>query len=186
MSIVFQYPVSSQEATLQSIPGYKGYFADKQGNIYSAWIPLSKGSIINLDKIKRLKPSPKRHGYLAVSPVLNGKVKTIYVHQLVMLAFVGGCPAGMEVCHEDGNKSNNALYNLRYDTPTGNRRDGKRTNTGNTGVRNNTTKLTENQVREIRRRIATGERDALIAPDFNVSRSLIYCIRTNKTWEWLS
>lgn len=45
------------------------------------------------------------------------------VHRLVMLAFVGPCPDGMEVCHNDGDKRNNALRNLRYDTRSANHLD---------------------------------------------------------------
>lgn len=45
------------------------------------------------------------------------------VHQLVMEAFVGPRPSGQEVLHRDGDKSNNALTNLRYGTRSENRLD---------------------------------------------------------------
>lgn len=40
-----------------------------------------------------------------------------------MLAFVGPCPDGMEVCHNDGNPENNRVENLRYGTRSDNMRD---------------------------------------------------------------
>jgi hypothetical protein len=46
--------------------------------------------------------------------------------RLVMLAFVGPCPPGMEVCHYDGNPTNNRLDNLRYDTHQANMEDAVR------------------------------------------------------------
>ena len=45
------------------------------------------------------------------------------VHQLVMEAFVGPRPEGLEVCHYDGDGSNNRLDNLRYDTRAANQQD---------------------------------------------------------------
>src|SRR5699024_9639299 len=45
------------------------------------------------------------------------------VHRLVMEAFVGPCPEGMEVCHWNDNASDNRLSNLRYDTRSANTMD---------------------------------------------------------------
>lgn len=46
-----------------------------------------------------------------------------FVHVLVLNAFVGLCPRGMECCHFDGDKHNNRLSNLRWDTRSNNRAD---------------------------------------------------------------
>lgn len=55
-------------------------------------------------------------GYLRIN--LNKKVK--FVHQIIMLTFVG--PANdLQVNHKDGNKLNNALDNLEYVTNNQNR-----------------------------------------------------------------
>lgn len=48
---------------------------------------------------------------------------TRLVHQLVLEAFVGPRPSGMEGCHRNDNPSDNALSNLRWDTPRENRLD---------------------------------------------------------------
>lgn len=45
------------------------------------------------------------------------------VHVLVAEAFIGPRPPGLQVCHNDGNKNNNTLSNLRYDTPKANWQD---------------------------------------------------------------
>lgn len=45
------------------------------------------------------------------------------VHRLVLETFVGPCPEGMEACHNDGNRNNNSLENLRWDTHSANLMD---------------------------------------------------------------
>jgi hypothetical protein len=54
----------------------------------------------------------------------DGSVKMHSVHRLVLEAFVGPCPDGMEGCH--GNFRNNALSNLRWDTKSANQFDSVR------------------------------------------------------------
>jgi hypothetical protein len=49
------------------------------------------------------------------------------VHQLVLLAFRGPCPSGMECLHNDDVKNNNELTNLRYGTRSENNKDRVRT-----------------------------------------------------------
>jgi len=45
------------------------------------------------------------------------------VHQLVLMAFIGDCPKGMECCHIDGNPLNNYYKNLRWGTHKSNVKD---------------------------------------------------------------
>lgn len=45
------------------------------------------------------------------------------VHHLVLEAFVGPRPDGMECCHNNGDPSDNRLENLRWDTSSSNKRD---------------------------------------------------------------
>jgi hypothetical protein len=45
------------------------------------------------------------------------------VHRLVLEAFVGPCPEGMECCHGPGGPSDNRLSNIRWDTRNENARD---------------------------------------------------------------
>jgi len=63
------------------------------------------------------------------------------VHRLVLEAFVGPCPDGMEACHLDSDKTNNRVSNLRWDTHLENMRDLKV---------NPSSKLTADEVRIIR------------------------------------
>ena len=64
-------------------------------------------------RFKQLKPSLKKQcGHMRVNICGKG----FYIHRLAMAAFIGPCPDGMEVCHNDGNPANNKLSNLRYGT----------------------------------------------------------------------
>lgn len=72
---------------------------------------------------KMLSPSwagSPRHPRLSVK-IRDGNCRT--VHSLVLTAFVGPCPDGMEGCHNDGDPANNRVTNLRWDTHTENMRD---------------------------------------------------------------
>jgi hypothetical protein len=79
----------------------------------------------------------------------NNKVKICKPHRLVLEAFVGKCPKGLEGCHNDGNTLNNHINNLRWDTPKNNHADKVRHGTTNRGERCGTAKLTLEQVRAI-------------------------------------
>lgn len=61
-------------------------------------------------------------GHLGVS-LGAGRGNRYYVHHLVLASFAEPRPPGLVACHNDGNPSNNALTNLRWDTISGNARD---------------------------------------------------------------
>lgn len=74
--------------------------------------------VSNLGRIraaaKILKPQPSRGGYLFVQ-LSPGQVSK-YVHQLVLEAFVGPRPPGLEGEHDDRDRTNNRLSNLAWKT----------------------------------------------------------------------
>jgi hypothetical protein len=71
-----------------------------------------------------MKPRARStYGHLGVTLKRKDQEITMAVHRLVMLAFVGPCPDGLNVCHNDGVATNNVLGNLRYDTPSSNSQD---------------------------------------------------------------
>ena len=93
-------------------------------------------------------------GYYRVGLWIDGVQKTKFVHKLLYECFVGEIPVGYQVCHEDGCPGNNTLGNLRCDTPQGNQRDRLRHGTDSRGERGGGAKLSQQQVTEIRRRLA--------------------------------
>lgn len=66
----------------------------------------------------------KHGGHLSVLlKAKDKKPKNITVHTLVMSAFSGPRPEGMEVCHNNGDPTDNRLENLRYGTASENHLD---------------------------------------------------------------
>lgn len=59
---------------------------------------------------------------------LGSSRQPVGLHKLILLAFVGPCPPGMEACHGDDVKTNNRLTNLRWDTRRANVADRYRNN----------------------------------------------------------
>jgi len=45
------------------------------------------------------------------------------VHHLVLEAFIGPCPSGYQCCHDNGDSTDNRLFNLRWDTVSANQFD---------------------------------------------------------------
>ena len=61
------------------------------------------------------------NGYPVVALTKPGqKPLCCNVHSLVLRTFVGEPPPGHECCHGDGDRTNNALRNLRWDTRSAN------------------------------------------------------------------
>lgn len=111
-------------ATWCPIPGYEGRYAiSDEGRVRSMDRIDAKG---HLDQGVFLKPSAKPSGHLRVTLSRDGVARRFWVHRLVLEAFVGARPDGMQACHNDGNPSNNLWSNLRWDTASANAIDRQR------------------------------------------------------------
>jgi hypothetical protein len=109
----------------------------------------------------------------------NNRIKIFKPHTLVLTAFVGPRPHGMECCHNDGNSWNNRLENLRWDTTRNNQLDRIKHGTSNRGERCAAAKLTEAQVLAIR---ADTRKQKVIAAEYGVRDSAISRIKSGKRW----
>lgn len=67
-----------------------------------------------------LKTGPNSDGYPKVCLSRENKKTTLFVHRLVLLAFVGKCKEGEVVCHLDGNPANCHIDNLRWGSQSSN------------------------------------------------------------------
>lgn len=109
----------------------------------------------------------------------NNKQKICKPHTLVMEAFVGLRPKGMECCHNDGNPQNNHLSNLRWDTPKNNQADRVKHGTTNRGEQCGKAKLTLEQIRVIRQ---DNRLQRIIAAEYGVMQNTISRIKSGKRW----
>ena len=104
------------------------------------------------------------------------------MHILVLETFVGPRPEGMQCRHLDGDETNNHISNLCWGTVAENHRDKILHGTSNRGERHYGTKLKDDDVLQIRRRVASGERQRVIAEDFQVAISVVSAIVRRITW----
>lgn len=170
----------------------------QQGPTRIEWRPVvgyeGLYEVSNNGQIKRLAGSPKCHHDRILKPIkrkghsyvmlcANSVIVTIGVHRLVLAAFVGTAN-GLWVNHKNGIKDDNRLANLEYVTPSQNTQHAydNGLNSGPRGERNKHAKLTEADVREIRKLLTLGWKHKDIAKQFNIAMPTISAIRNNKQW----
>lgn len=189
--------MSEVDSTVQysDIKGFPGYRVGSDGSVWSCrtrrWMGYGNGSIPAIGQHwRRLKVSPHKHdGHERVTLMPDRQRR--FVHRLVLESFVGPCPEGMEACHNDGDPSNNSLYNLRWGTRQENyddsirhgRRRPRRQRPGKPkGERHGNARFTEAMVSEIRQRHSNGEHIPKLADEFKTSRQTIWRFVTGKAW----
>lgn len=162
------------------IPDAPGYRITDVGVVWSNRPRNGRGGPISWHVMKPRKPN--RDGHIRITLKVDGKKRHPYVHQLVLRAFVGPCPPGLETCHNDGNPANNSIKNLRYGTKKENSADSKRHGTSNTGERNASAKLKESDIPDIFRLWREGRKKYEIAKIYNVRDTLISRITLRQIW----
>lgn len=130
---------------------------------------------------KHLKPRDK-DGYQKVTLCDSGLKKQLYIHRLVLAAFVGPCPAGLQTRHGARGKTCNELSNLCYGTKKENEADKRRDGTSPQGERSGSAVLNEQAVREIR---SSSLIPRELASFYGVSKSSIRKIKAGKSWAHL-
>ena len=119
----------------------------------------------------------EHHGY---TTVYIGTPKRL--HRVVMDSFDPD-GSGEVVCHNDGDKGNNRLDNLRRDTQKNNLLDREKHGTfqrGETGANN---KLAEQQVLEIKELLKRNAPCTQIALHYGVNRVTVSNIKLGKSWK---
>lgn len=173
----------------RDVGGYEGYYqVSDLGRVRSVDRNIVTTSGITRPLSGRvLSQSDSGMGYLGVTLSKECHLKTIRAHRLVLDAFRGRCPDGMESCHNDGNRKNNRLANLRWDTLAANQADRLSHKTSNRGERHGMSKLKNEDVRGILMLLGDGNfKQYEIASLYDVSSSLISIIKHGRAWSWLS
>lgn len=161
----------------RDIDGFPGYQIGSDGNARShvmgdVWSPLA--------------PVPTSGGYRQITLVsLGGKHVVRPLHQLVLTAFAGPAPKGMEPRHGNGVRFDNRRENLTWGTHVENEADKHLHGTAPVGEKNPSARLGEDDVREIRRMMGMGVSKKQIAAQFGVTATSIYHISTGRNWGWL-
>ena len=123
-----------------------------------------------------VKPVYDSCGYVKYSLCVRGKARQVHAHRLVLEAFVGPCPLGMQCCHGDGNPANNLISNLRWGSPRQNAYD--RLLHGRTA----SAKLTIEQVKAIRLESSRGTSRKTLLQEYKLTQSHLTQILKRRKW----
>lgn len=108
------------------VPGYEGLYEVSD-----------RGRVRSLDRVVNHASGPSRRKGVMLRSMLNGgrqqvslwrdgQRKMRFTHHLVLEAFVGPRPEGLECLHWDDDPANNRLENLRWGTSAENKHDAVR------------------------------------------------------------
>ena len=135
------------------------------------------------EKIRTPGTLPSGHKYILLRKYGSGISKPRLVHHLVLEAFVGLCPPGMECCHNNGDPTDNRLSNLRWDTHLNNEKDKRGHGTRPHGSKHWRAILTEEDVRKMRSMYQSGKYSKIaLARLFGTSIWNVYPILKRQTW----
>jgi hypothetical protein len=172
------------------VPGFGGHYeASSIGNVRSKdRVVIRKNPNTGKPckffyKSKILRPcSSDKYGHQSVHISVDCKKQTIFVHTMVLLAFVGERPDNMECCHINGDARDNRIENLRWDTHYSNNQDRKRHGRYSTGKDHPMSKLTDKDVLAIR---SSGKSNKELRNIYRISNSQMHRILTKQSWKHL-
>lgn len=153
------------------VAGYPNYQVSRGGEVRS----IKRG--------KLLAQARGRRGYAVVNLYRWGQAKCFLVHRLVAAAFLGIIPPGWQINHLNGDKECNEVGNLEIVTAEENRQHAVRQGLVLRGEANPRAKLTEADVRDIRRQRAEGVRVRDIARYYDLSERAVYLICRRLSWK---
>jgi hypothetical protein len=185
---VVHIPNAGEGVECRIVPGWDAYAVGNDGIVWTSYekrrLDVGRGfEMVPHSGWWRMSLCINRTGYQYVLLWKQGKKRHSPVHWIVATAFLGERPSGMQCRHLDGNPLNNRPSNLKWGTPRENQRDRFKHGTDNRGVANGRSKLSESNVREIRRRYASGRiSQESLGKEFGVSQCMIGAIVLRKNW----
>lgn len=191
MSIKYHTDLIQGSDEWRVIPDFPDYHASRDGQIMRVRADALGHRLTG----RPLKQMVSKSGYAKVSLCDNGRVKNYRVNRAICAAFHGPSPSpDHHAAHNDGNRLNNNAENLRWVVGVENEEDKRRHGTAPVGDRHwskflpdrrahgeghGRSKLTEDQVREIRQDNRT-QRE--IATDYGVTQRVVWSIKKRLTW----
>jgi len=159
----------------KAIPEFPGYEVSNHGRVRSH----------KRKRVRILKPGPagSRRQYRAVHLFQDGKGYSRRIAPLVALAFWGPCPNGLEVCHNDGDPTNDCLDNLRYGTHKSNMEDASRQTEWPSGEANGNSLYTDGFAKQLRKEFASGISTPNLAQKHNLPRQHVTNIVYGKIYK---
>lgn len=167
------------------------------------WLPVSSFpnyEVSSLGRVRRTNNSarwkagkilgdrPDKDGYSRVVLYANHTTKSLRTHRLVVEAFIGQIPDGMQVNHKNGVTSDNRVENLEIATPSENTTHGFRTLgrkpviNPHLGTSHGNAKLVDDDIRKIRLLYSQGATQSELAKQFHTDQTNISKIIRRVAW----
>ncbi len=168
------------EVEWRTIERFEGIRFGDNGNVQSRWWTIKVSGQWKSEfraewhDIARVKG---KLGYLRVWIRENGRRQRHLVHRLILEAFRGPCPEGMESRHLDDDRSNNHIDNLAWGTRSENTVDQVKSGT------HHMIKLTPETAREIREKFQNGRSRAELAREYMLDPSTVWHLIAGNTWK---
>lgn len=148
-------------------------------------VPHSDGKLLRELKGRPLVKTIDKQGRNYVTFSKNGKTNKRRVHLVVAEHFLGPRPKGFDVCHGDGNASNNHFGNLRYDTHKNNMGDMVDHERSQRGEKNFNAKMTREQAMEVKQLRALKATYKTIAAQLNLTFEQVRGVCAGRAWHWV-
>ena len=154
------------------IIGHENYEISNKGRVRS----------IHNGKKRIMKIQNHSHGYNVINLYEHELSRQFsrYIHRLVGQAFIPNPLNKPQINHKDGNKKNNNVSNLEWMTAKENCAHSSKNNLLPKGQNHYYSKLSNKDVKEIKKLIKKGVMGKDIAKKYNVSRSLISKIKLGR------
>jgi len=176
----------------KAVPGFEGlYEASSCGRVRSLDRHMTRkdGKPLFIPG-RMLKALPNNNGYPRLSLVRDGISHWRTVHSIIAATFLAPPPrdtgpqaTDYGVNHKDGDKTNNHAHNLEYVTNAANLKHARATGLLSVvGTKNGRAKITENEVREIRRLYAAGARQVDLADAFGIDQTQVSRVVRGESW----
>jgi hypothetical protein len=183
--------MSEMQSTVEyrDVPGFPGYRVGDDGSVWTAWTRLvspglgAQKAIIGSTWVRK-GTWVNEKGYLRVH-LRNaaGRKTSHYVHRVVLLAFVGPCPAGLECLHGAGGSQDNRLANLRWGTHKDNIAEAVTSGAVLRGESQPNAKLTDAEAAEaIRLHTEEGQPYSVLAARFGIGATTMSMLIKGETW----
>lgn len=191
----YTYPLNQQLSSMERVIKFRlweefpKYEVGDNGSIWSL-------NYNNTQQRHEIKQHIDKYGYKYVVLVVDGKRYKRLVHRMVAISFIENPENKPQVNHVDGNKINNIVENLEWNTARENVIHSYASNLKRTtekqklvasirysGTNNPKCKLTKEIVSEIRKLRGEGNTLDELSVRYNISKSQVSSICTFKTWK---
>lgn len=169
--------VKQIDKTWKPIPNFDSYFVSNDGKVMS----MKQGRRIVMRPIKQ----EDGHLYVFLYDG-HGNQKKMYVHRLVLMAWVRMPFSDEEGRHLNDIPDDNRLENLAWGSRLENVADKRRNEGFPVGERSGSHKLTDKQVLEVREKYKNGMSSRDIAAEYGVTHTSILKIARGQRWKHVS